>query len=73
MEVFFGYRQIAEENYTTLQFDFGTGTLGLDNLQFTLSDATVPNNGGGTVPEPASYALVGLALLAAGAASRRKA
>lgn len=44
--------------------------LGLDNLQITLTDA-IPD--GGNVPEPASYALVGLALLAAGSASRRRA
>lgn len=44
--------------------------LGLDNLDFKLSSATtVPP--GGDVPEPASYALVALALLAAGAARRR--
>jgi hypothetical protein len=52
---------------TTLRFDFGTSALGLDNLSFTLSGTS-----GGTAPEPASYALVGLALLAAGAARRRK-
>ena len=42
------------------------GVLGIDNLRVTLSDATT-----GDVPEPAGFALVGLALLAAGAATRR--
>ena len=72
-------------NPTNPAIDFGTsskvdrlvfgasnfGVLGLDNmrLNFTASDI---GGGGGTVPEPASYALVALALLAAGGASRRR-
>lgn len=47
----------------------GASWIGMDNLRVWLTDATTP--GGGNVPEPAGYALVGLALLAAGAASRR--
>lgn len=47
----------------------GFAVLGLDTMEITL---TAANPGGGTVPEPASYALVGLALLAAGSASRRR-
>lgn len=42
------------------------GLFGLDNLKVSLSGSTA------VVPEPGSYALVGLALLAAGAASRRR-
>lgn len=46
------------------------GTLfALDNLDFTFA---APGGGGGTAPEPASYALVAMALLAAGGASRRR-
>lgn len=55
---------------TTLRFDFGDRALALDNLNFKVSGSSDPD---GTVPEPASYALVGLALLAAGATRRRKA
>ena len=40
--------------------------MGLDNLSINFFA------GNGTVPEPASYALVALALLAAGGASRRR-
>lgn len=60
----------ADSRVSRLEFGgSGQGTIGLDNLiiQFTASDI-----GGGTVPEPASYALVALALLAAGGASRRR-
>lgn len=46
-----------------------SGVFGIDNLDFTLSATTVPP--GGNAPEPASFALVGLALLAAGTATRR--
>jgi PEP-CTERM motif len=59
-------------NVTKLEFDVGASTLGLDNLKIVLTAATVPPPGG-TVPEPASYALVGLALLAAGVSRRRSA
>jgi len=45
----------------------GGGIFGLDDLKITLSDKTST----GTAPEPGSFALVGLALLAAGAARRR--
>ena len=41
---------------------------GMDNLNIELSQTTTDN----PVPEPASYALVGLALLAAGGASRKR-
>ncbi len=43
----------------------GRNTVSLDNLDFYFV-------GGGTVPEPAGYALAGLALLAAGGATRRR-
>lgn len=60
----------ALDQIRTLVFSGSQGAvLGLDNLQITLTDA-IP--GGGNVPEPASYALVGLALLAAGSARRRR-
>ena len=54
--------------FDRLEFSSGIAVLGLDNLSITLTAA----GGGGTAPEPASYALVGLALLAAGTASRRR-
>ena len=44
----------------------GSTLLGIDDLTIVLFE--IP---GGTAPEPSSYALVGLALLAAGAARRR--
>lgn len=47
-----------------------SGLLGLDDLVINLSDAST--SGGNNVPEPAGYALVGLALLAAGAAGRSR-
>lgn len=57
---------------TSIEFDFGASALGLDNLRITVDGpGTLPPPSG--VPEPGSYALVGLALLAAGAARRRKA
>lgn len=49
----------------------GIDIIGLNGLNFTQIDATGGNNGG-TVPEPAGYGLAALALLAAGAASRRR-
>jgi len=49
-------------------FSENNGLFGLRQVNITLSPAASGNN----VPEPASYALVGLALLAAGAASRRR-
>lgn len=45
-----------------------TAVFGIDNLTIALT-GDIPSR----VPEPGSYALVGLALLAAGAASRRRA
>lgn len=50
----------------SLEFSVGASTLGLDNMAIVMGGVTVP------VPEPAGYGLVGLALLAAGAASRRR-
>ncbi len=46
------------------------GVVGIDDLIINLTAATTNPN---PAPEPASYALVGLALLAAGAATRRRA
>lgn len=56
-------------NVTSLRLTAGISRFAVDNMTITLTDATDP---GGNVPEPASYGLVGLALLGAGAASRRK-
>jgi len=64
-------KDIADsDQVTSLVFSAGGGYLGLDDMKITLTDG---GNPGGNVPEPASYALVGLALLAAGSASRRRA
>lgn len=52
---------------TSLRFTAGTAAFALDDMVVTLTNAPGPS-----VPEPASFGLVGLALLAAGAASRRK-
>lgn len=57
------------EQVTALRFTAGGVPFALDDMTVTLTTATDP---GGNVPEPASYGLVGVALLAAGAASRRK-
>lgn len=47
--------------------------IGLNGLKFAqIATNGGGNGGGGTVPEPASYGLAALALLAAGAASRRR-
>lgn len=46
------------------------GGIGVDNVRF---DVRSGGNGGGTVPEPTSLALAGLALLGLAAARRRKA
>lgn len=54
--------------YVYLRFKTDGGAIALDDMLVTLSTATDPN---GSVPEPASYGLVGLALLAAGTATRR--
>lgn len=51
---------------TSLRFNAGGAAFALDDMLVTLTADP------GVVPEPASYGLVGLALLAAGAASRRK-
>ncbi|HQC96366.1 MAG TPA: PEP-CTERM sorting domain-containing protein [Aquabacterium sp.] len=56
------------ERFVSLRFSAGGAAFALDDMLVTLATATVP---GGTVPEPASYGLVGLALLAAGTATRR--
>ena len=59
------------DQVSTLTFTAGAGFFALDNLSITLT-AAGNGGGGGNAPEPAGYALVGLALLAAGSASRRR-
>lgn len=62
--------QVSALRFGTL---LGAGKIGLDNLQFEFFDATGGGGGtGGTVPEPASFGLVALALLGAGVATRRR-
>ncbi len=64
----------ADDMLTRLEFRSAGAVLGIDDLLITLTDPGNGGNGGNNgVPEPASYALVGLALLAAGSAKRRKA
>lgn len=63
------YKFAPSDQITSLRFTADGATFALDNMIVsTLAD---PGNGN-NVPEPASYGLVGLALLAAGSASRRK-
>jgi hypothetical protein len=50
-------------------FAKNNGLFGLQSIELTLT----PGEPGNNVPEPAGYALVGLALLAAGTANRRRA
>jgi hypothetical protein len=50
----------------------GTGKFGIDNLTLTYNCPTTTSCGGGTVPEPASFGIVAIALLGAGLASRRR-
>jgi PEP-CTERM motif len=58
--------QLAVER---LSISAGNGVLAVDDLSIQLTaGSTIPN----PAPEPASFALVGLALVAAGAASRRR-
>ena len=54
----------------SIAFGGGANQTAFDNITF--GSATPGGGGGGSVPEPTSLALVGAALLAAGAARRRK-
>lgn len=66
LSVDFGEKSVVSR----LEFgSIGMGTIGLDKMTIEFTAADIGN---GTVPEPASYALVALALLAAGGASRRR-
>ena len=58
----------AADQVDRISISAGPGAFGIDNLRIGLTGSTDPN----PAPEPASYALVGLALLAAGAATRRR-
>lgn len=65
-----GYRADFKEvdQIRQIRLSSDGAVLGLSDLELTLTEAIDP----GVVPEPASYALVGLALLAAGTAGRRR-
>ena len=57
-------------NISSIEFQAAAGKFfAVDNIDF----GRTTSDGGGTVPEPASYGLVAMALLAAGWASRRRA
>lgn len=63
----------ATDRIDRLEFVAAPGVaFGLDNLAVSLSTGSGGGGGGGNVPEPASYALVAVALLAAGGASRQR-
>ncbi|MDO9283660.1 MAG: PEP-CTERM sorting domain-containing protein [Aquabacterium sp.] len=60
---------LTGQRVNRIEFDSNSpNLLAVDNLRFDTGTTDV----GGNVPEPASYALVALALLAAGGASRRR-
>lgn len=70
--VAFGWQQftlttVATSNQTDLSFTFQN-----DPAYWFLDNVTVSQNGGGTVPEPGSMALLGTGVFAVGAFGRRK-
>ena len=61
----------VDEEIFELRLSAGTAAFGIDDLVINYY-GTIDGGSTGNVPEPGSYALVGLALLAAGAATRRR-
>ena len=63
---------LETDSISSIRLSAGTAAFGIDDLTINVYGRLTDGSGPNPAPEPASYALVGLALLAAGAATRRR-